>query len=127
MFAHEEAAAAGEVAFPTEPMLSLDLGPVTLIPLGEGRLFSVGRLVVAVFRTRREELFATEAWCPHQGGSLADGMVADGRVVCPLHAYRFSLATGRPDGHSCGVLSTFEVGRRPDGHVWLRVPAACTT
>ena len=126
MLGHGEAVAGG-VAFPTGPMLSLDLGPVTLIPLGEGRLFSVGRLVVAVFRTRREELFATEAWCPHQGGSLADGIVADGRVACPLHAYRFSLATGRPDGHSCGVLSTFEVRLRPDGHVALRVPAACTT
>ena len=125
MLGHEEAATV-EIPSPSGATLSFDLGPVTQIPPGEGRLVTVGRLVVAVFRTRREELFATEAWCPHQGGSLADGMVADGRVVCPLHAYRFYLATGRPDGHSCGVLTTYEVCVRADGHVALSVPAGCT-
>jgi nitrite reductase (NADH) small subunit len=110
----------------TGPILSFDLGPVTQIPLGEGRLFVVGRLVVAIFRTRGEELFATQAWCPHRGGSLADGIVADRKVVCPMHAYRYSLASGQPEGHSCGVLSTFDVRLRVDGHVALRVPAADT-
>ena len=125
MVGHQDAASV-DVRSPAGPVLSFDLGPVTQIPLGEGRLFVVGRLVVAVFRTRREELFATDAWCPHRGGSLADGIVADGTVVCPMHAYRFSLATGQPEGHSCGVLSTFDVRLRPDGHVALSVPAACT-
>ena len=105
--------------------LSRDLGPVTQIPPGEGRLFRVGRLVVAVFRTRGDALFATEAWCPHQGGSLADGIVADGKVVCPLHGYRFSLASGQPEGHSCGVLATYDVQLGADGHVALRVPGGC--
>jgi nitrite reductase (NADH) small subunit len=125
MFAREDAATV-DVPAPNGPTLSFDLGHVTQIPPGEGRLFAVGRLVVAVFRTRREELFATEAWCPHQGGSLADGMVAGGKVVCPMHAYRFSLTTGQPDGHSCGDLATYDVRRRADGHVALEVPARCT-
>jgi len=125
MSGHEHAAIV-EVAAPSGPMLSFDLGPVTQIPLGEGRLFAVGRLVVTVFRTRHQEVFATEAWCPHQGGSLADGMMADGKVVCPMHAYRFSLATGRPDGQSCRGLTTYDVRLRADGHVALRVPAGCT-
>lgn len=125
MFGHEEAAIV-DVAAPSGPMLSFDLGPMTQIPPGEGRLFAVGRLVVAVFRTRRQEVFATDAWCPHKGGSLADGIVADGKVVCPMHAYRFSLATGQPEGHSCGGLTTYDVRLRADGHVALHVPAGCT-
>ena len=125
MLGHEDAASA-DVRLPGGPLLSFDLGPLTQIPLGEGRLFAVGRLIVAVFRTRREELFATQAWCPHRGGSLADGIVAAGKVVCPMHAYRYSLATGQPEGHSCGVLSTFDVRLRSDGHVALSVPAADT-
>jgi nitrite reductase (NADH) small subunit len=111
---------------PAAAMLSFDLGPMAQIPPGEGRLFSVGRRTVAVFRTRREELFATDPWCAHQGGPLADGIVGDGRVVCPLHAYRYRLETGEPEGHACGVLATFDVSRRADGHLVLRVPAACT-
>jgi len=125
MVGHEDAASV-DVRPSTGPVLPFDLGPVTQIPRGEGRLFVVGRLIVAVFRTRREELFATQAWCPHRGGSLADGIVADSKVVCPMHAYRYSLATGQPEGHSCGVLSTFDVRLRTDGHVALSVPAADT-
>jgi nitrite reductase (NADH) small subunit len=121
---HEEAAAAQPL--PSVPTLSFDLGPVTQIPPGEGRLFSVGRLTVAVFRTRGEGLFATDPWCPHQMGPLADGIVAGSKVVCPLHAYGFSLVTGEPEGGSCGALATFDVRQRADGHVVLRVPPACT-
>ena len=124
MIGHEAAAVDSRPS--TGAVLSFDLGPVTQIPLGEGRLFVVGRLIVAVFRTRGEELFATQPWCPHQGGSLADGIVAGGRVVCPMHTYRYALGTGQPEGHSCGVLSTFDVRLRMDGHVVLTVPAADT-
>jgi nitrite reductase [NAD(P)H] small subunit len=110
---------------PPARTVSFDVGPLTRIPPGEGRLVTLGRLTVAVFRTRAGEVFATDPWCPHQMGPLADGMVANGRVVCPLHAYRFSLATGEAEGHSCGALSTYEVRLRPDGHVALHVPAEC--
>jgi nitrite reductase (NADH) small subunit len=32
--------------------------------------------------------------CPHQGGPLGLGIVEQGRVVCPWHAYAFDLHTG---------------------------------
>lgn len=32
--------------------------------------------------------------CPHEGGPLGEGIVEDGRVVCPWHAYAFDLHTG---------------------------------
>jgi nitrite reductase (NADH) small subunit len=32
--------------------------------------------------------------CPHRGGPLAEGMIEDGKVVCPWHAWAFDPATG---------------------------------
>jgi nitrite reductase (NADH) small subunit len=32
--------------------------------------------------------------CPHEGGPLGEGIVENGRVVCPWHAYAFDLHTG---------------------------------
>ena len=85
------------------------LGPVDQIPLGEGRVFEVGDTPVAVFRTRQGELFATQAACPHREGPLADGIIGGTQIVCPLHAYRFDLATGSPMGNDCASLRTFRV------------------
>lgn len=42
------------------------------------------------------EVFAFAYKCPHASGILADGHIdALGRVVCPLHRYRFDMRTGR--------------------------------
>lgn len=32
--------------------------------------------------------------CPHEGGPLGEGIVEEGRVVCPWHAYAFDVRTG---------------------------------
>src|SRR5471030_347504 len=32
--------------------------------------------------------------CPHEGGPLGEGIIEDGKVVCPWHAYAFDLRTG---------------------------------
>ena len=37
---------------------------------------------------------AVDGACPHEGGPLADGLVADRCVTCPLHGWRFDLRTG---------------------------------
>lgn len=73
------------------------LGPLEQIPPGEGRSFTVGDRAVAVFRPRGRDLAATDAVCPHRGGPLADGLIGAGVVVCPLHAWRFSLDDGACD------------------------------
>ena len=102
-----------------------DLGPATAIPLGEGRVFSVVGIQVAVFRTRAGELFATQSRCPHKGGPLADGIVGGAAVVCPLHARRFDLATGEAVGgaHACAALTTYPVQLGLDGTILLSLSA----
>jgi nitrite reductase (NADH) small subunit len=89
--------------------VTYNLGPVALIPFGEGRMFEVGDTTIAVFRVRGGQVYATEPWCPHRGGPLADGIVASGKVVCPLHGYMFELETGNPVHHECRKLRTFPV------------------
>jgi nitrite reductase (NADH) small subunit len=63
------------------------------VPPGEGRTVTMGARRIAVFRAERG-WFALDARCPHRGGPLADGIVADCSVICPLHERRFDLATG---------------------------------
>jgi nitrite reductase/ring-hydroxylating ferredoxin subunit len=38
--------------------------------------------------------YATQNECVHRGGELGDGIVSSGRVVCPLHQWRFDVKTG---------------------------------
>lgn len=71
-----------------------DLGAVDQIPAGEGRAFVAGTETIAVFHTRAGEVFAVQAFCPHRKGPLADGLVGDATVTCPLHERSFDLRTG---------------------------------
>jgi nitrite reductase [NAD(P)H] small subunit len=78
-----------------------DLGPLDQIPPGQGRCFVANGRQIAVFRFRDGRVFAADNRCPHRGGPLSEGVVgidhASGAetVVCPLHAYKFSLRDGR--------------------------------
>ena len=79
------------------------LGSLDQIPPGEGKTFVVDGVSLAVFRTREGGVFATQAYCPHRNGPLADGLTDGMTVVCPLHDRIYSLATGEGVGHECSV------------------------
>ena len=70
------------------------LGPVTDIPLGEGRSYDVAGEMVAVFRPRDGPVRALSAVCPHRGGPLADGQIDNKVLVCPMHLNTFDIRTG---------------------------------
>ena len=56
-----------------------------------------------------ERLFAVQRACLHQGGDLANGIVARGHLVCPHHGWRFSTATGCLDTASNVCLVRYPV------------------
>jgi nitrite reductase (NADH) small subunit len=85
-----------------------NLGSIEKIPLGQGRVFMIGGVDIAVFRQRDGRLFATQSRCPHRNGPLADGLVGGGKVVCPLHAKKFDLASGQC-GEQDHCLTTYVV------------------
>ncbi len=64
------------------------------IPVGEGRAVGIDGQQIAVFRLRDGTLRALDAVCPHRGGPLADGLLDDQVVVCPLHGYTYDLISG---------------------------------
>lgn len=74
--------------------MSVDLGPVDAVPLGEGRTFAVNGEQIAVYRLRDGSLRALDAVCPHKGGPLADGLTDDQVVVCPLHNFTYDMCSG---------------------------------
>jgi nitrite reductase (NADH) small subunit len=97
-----------------------DLGSIDRIPPGEGQTYLVAGREIAVFRARgTDAVYATQARCPHKAGLLADGIVGDGKVICPLHSYRFDLATGTALGNACSALATYHTEITDDRRVLL--------
>ena len=105
--------------------MRFDLRSIDRIPPGEGQTFLVAGREIAVFRARgADEVHATQARCPHKAGLLADGIAGDGKVICPLHSYKFDLATGTPLGNACHSLKTYRTEITDDRRVllWLSPP-----
>ncbi len=67
------------------------------VPAGEGRAVTVGGRRLAIFNAEGG-WYATDAACPHLGGPLADGILSDSCVTCPLHERRFDLRSGEDLG-----------------------------
>lgn len=96
--------------------MEVTLSPLSAIPEGEGRTFQVGAQRLAVFRSRDGSVFATQAECPHQQGPLADGLLGGGTLICPLHALKFDLRTGRALNGEC-TLKTYPARVGSSGQV----------
>jgi nitrite reductase (NADH) large subunit len=123
----ETAAATGRFAArgvpPPETRAFVRVAALAELPEGEGRSVRVGTREVALFRTGARTVHALGARCPHAGGPLADGIVAGGRVTCPLHAWKIDLATGEATspGGNCDAVPTLRVEvRGEDVFVELR-------
>jgi nitrite reductase (NADH) small subunit len=99
-------------------MSDIDVGPLDEIPPGEGRAYAVAGEQVAVFRLRDGSLRAIDAVCPHCGGPLADGLIDEQVVVCPLHGHTFGTSTGCEVGGSGMSVRSFPVAA-VDGSIRL--------
>lgn len=86
------------------------------VPFGEGRSVTVGDRRIGVFHTEAG-YFAIDNDCPHEGGPLSDGLLAEACVTCPLHGRRIDLRSGEVIGRDERVRSyPLEVR---DETVWL--------
>jgi nitrite reductase (NADH) large subunit len=109
------------VAAPAAPGF-VRVGSLGDLPLGEGRSVHIGTKEIALFRTGARDVRAIGARCPHAGGPLADGILAGGRVTCPLHAWKVDVATGEatsPAGN-CDAVPSYAIEIRGD-EIWLDV------
>jgi len=97
------------------------VGAASDIPLLEGRSVDLGGRRVAVFRLQ-DGWASTDAVCPHRGGPLSDGLVADRCVTCPLHGRRFDVVTGAQLGGE-DTVAVHDVVER-EGLLWVRLATA---
>ncbi len=72
-----------------------------------------GSRTLAVYRLKGDRFYATDGLCTHEYAYLADGLVIDGVIECPLHNGQFDIATGRAlRAPACDHLETYPVERR---------------
>lgn len=85
------------------------------IPPLEGRSVTLGGKRIAVFNGAGG-FSALDGSCPHRGGPLSDGILADTCVICPLHGWRIDLGTGAVvGGGGEGRIGAYEVVERGGG------------
>ena len=81
----------------------VEVGSRESFPSGRGRTVVAGARRIALFNDGGE-LLAVDDSCPHQGASLGEGLLHEGRVICPWHSWVFDLRSGEcPRGTHAGV------------------------
>ncbi|MBT0958300.1 nitrite reductase small subunit NirD [Alphaproteobacteria bacterium KMM 3653] len=96
----------------------IDIAALDSVPKRGARLIKTALGCVAVFRTGTDEVFALDNACPHKNGPLAEGIVHDKAVTCPLHNWVISLETGMVQGEDTGQVATYPA-RVVDGRITL--------
>lgn len=67
---------------------------ISEVPAGTAHEFVVGERIVALFNVDGQ-FYALDGICPHQGGSLGQGMLRGCIVTCPWHGFQFDVTTGQ--------------------------------
>ncbi len=102
---------------------SIETAQATIAPLRAATIYLKAiELRVSLARTESGWYAVTDA-CPHMGVSLSKGICNKfDEIVCPWHAYRFSLKTGEEtSGHECGDLTTYPV-KIEDNALYIGIP-----
>ena len=63
---------------------------------GEAKEFPLGEKVVCVANVQGA-YSAMDNVCIHRGGPLGQGIVMDGKIVCPWHGWMYDTKTGAAD------------------------------
>jgi nitrite reductase (NADH) small subunit len=98
------------------------IAAVEQVPPREGRAVAIGDREIAIFNLV-DRFFATDNRCPHKAGPLCDGIVSGDAIVCPLHAWKIDLGSGRVERPSVehGCVRTYAV-RVEDGVLAIALP-----
>src|SRR6266566_4530855 len=84
-------------------------------------VFKLDRWSVAVFH-HDGRLRAIGNACNHKGGPLSEGRLHGEFVMCPWHAWEYSVITGKgPEGYDEEQVPVFAVEEREDG-VYVQTP-----
>lgn len=62
-----------------------------------------------------QKIYVVQNTCPHAGGILSGGWCKEGHIVCPIHRYEYSLATGRGAPGQGDYIDIYPTELREDG------------
>ncbi|MCC6409127.1 MAG: Rieske (2Fe-2S) protein [Planctomycetes bacterium] len=87
---------------------------VDKLPEGQAKVIDIGDPLAGgkqvVLCRVGGKLYAVDRLCPHEGGRLIEGPLAEKQyVVCPLHNYRFDPKSGAAVGVACKSATTYKV------------------
>ena len=66
------------------------------------------------------KISATDNECLHQGGSLGQGTIKDGKVICPGHGWQWNPKTGVAVDHPEQKLKTYPI-KVENGEVFVDI------
>lgn len=79
-----------------------------LPPEGEAREVACGERLICIANSGGT-ISAMDNVCPHRGGPLGQGIIENGKLICPWHAWAFDTKTGAAV-HTPGVtVEMYEV------------------
>ena len=72
--------------------------------------FDHGERTFAIYRSPEDQFYATDGLCTHEQVHLADGLVMDHLIECPMHNGQFDYRTGAAiRTPACEALRTYPV------------------
>ena len=83
---------------PARSIVKVRVGTRSEFPEGVPKVVIVGDRPVVII-TLEGTPHAVDDRCPHEEGSLGEGEMVDGLLVCPVHQYPFDLRTGATPFH----------------------------
>jgi nitrite reductase (NADH) small subunit len=75
---------------------------------GEAKEFTLGDKVICVANIDGT-YSAMDNVCVHRGGALGQGVILDGKVVCPWHGWMYDPKTGVPDVNPSVRVSVYPI------------------
>jgi nitrite reductase (NADH) small subunit len=75
---------------------------------GEAHEFTAGEKTICVANCNGE-LSAMDNVCVHRGGPLGQGVVEDGKVICPWHGWQYDPKTGQAAHSSAAKVAVHAI------------------
>lgn len=79
-----------------------------LPPEGEAREVVCGERLLCIANSGGA-ISAMDNVCPHRGGPLGQGIVEDGKLICPWHAWAFDAKTGIAVHNADAKVDVYEI------------------
>lgn len=79
-----------------------------LPPAGEAREFNCDGHTVCI-ANENGQYSAMDNVCAHRGGPLGQGVVEQGKIVCPWHGWQFDLKTGKSEQSATLGVDVYEL------------------